>query len=249
MTLLSRRSALVGGASLVLAGCDRVTQSPSVRKVLTLGEKLTMSGQRLVTDRNALAPEFSRADVSPRFRVNGNSMPGSAEYAAHAASSFADWRLEIGGLVARPLRLSLAQLRAAPNRTQITRHDCVEGWSAIGEWTGVPLGLILRQAGISSNAQYVVFHCADDFSGQAYYESIDMIDAMHPQTILAHTMNRQPLSIGHGAPVRLRVERQLGYKQAKYVMKIEAVATLAGIHGGKGGYWEDHSGYQWYAGI
>ena len=249
MTLLSRRSALVSGASLVLAGCDRLTQSPSVRKVLTLGEKLTMSGQRLVTDRNALAPEFSRADLSPRFRVNGNSMPGSAEYAVHAAGSFADWRLEIGGLVERPLRLSLAQLRAAPNRTQITRHDCVEGWSAIGEWTGVPLGLILRQAGISSNAQYDVFHCADDFSGQAYYESIDMIDAMHPQTILAHTMNRQPLSIGHGAPVRLRVERQLGYKQAKYVMKIEAVATLAGIHGGRGGYWEDHSGYQWYAGI
>ncbi len=249
MTLISRRSALIGAGGLLLAGCDRITASPTVRKVLTLGEKATLSGQRLVTGNNALAPEFTRADMSPRFRVNGNSMPASPDYAAHMASNFSDWKLEVGGLVARPLAMSLTQLRSAPQRTQITRHDCVEGWSAIGEWTGVPLGMILRHAKISSQAQYVVFHCADDFSGTPYYESIDLIEAMHPQTILAHTMNRQPLSVAHGAPIRLRVERQLGYKHAKYVMKIEAVATLAGIHGGKGGYWEDHSGYQWYAGI
>ncbi|ABD26252.1 oxidoreductase, molybdopterin binding protein [Novosphingobium aromaticivorans DSM 12444] len=249
MTLVSRRSALIGTLGLAVAGCDRITTSPTVRKVLTLGEKATLSGQRLVTDRNALAPEFTTADLSPRFRVNGNRMPASADYQAHMASGFSTWQLEVGGLVRQPLRLSLAQLMSAPQRTQITRHDCVEGWSAIGEWTGVPLALLLRKAGISSNAQYVVFHCADDFSGMRYYESIDMIDAMHPQTILAHTMNRQPLSVAHGAPIRLRVERQLGYKQAKYVMKIEAVDRLGGIHGGKGGYWEDHSGYQWYAGI
>ncbi|MBB3860236.1 DMSO/TMAO reductase YedYZ molybdopterin-dependent catalytic subunit [Novosphingobium hassiacum] len=248
MTLISRRSALVGAGGLLLAGCDRITASPTVRKVLTLGEKATLSGQRLVTG-NALAPEFTRADMSPKFRVNGNSMPGSADYAAHMANGFTDWKLEVGGLVARPLTMSLAQLRSAPQRTQITRHDCVEGWSAIGEWTGVPLALILRHAGISSQAQYIVFHCADDFSGTPYYESIDMSEARHPQTILAHTMNRQPLSVAHGAPIRLRVERQLGYKHAKYVMKIEAVSSLNGIYGGKGGYWEDHSGYQWYAGI
>lgn len=247
--MISRRGALVGASGLLLSGCEKITASPTVRKVLTLGEKATLSGQRLVTDRNALAPEFTRADISPKFRMNGNRLPASPDYQAHMASNFADWKLEIGGKVARPFSLTLAQLRAAPQRTQITRHDCVEGWSAIGEWTGVPLGLLLRQAQISPSAQYIVFHCADDFSGVPYYESIDLIDAMHPQTILAHTMNRQPLPVGHGAPVRLRVERALGYKQAKYVMKIEAVETLAGIHGGGGGYWEDHSGYQWFAGI
>lgn len=176
-------------------------------------------------------------------------MPASTEYARHVSDGFANWRLEVVGLVRNPLRLTLSQLKAAPQRTQITRQDCVEGWSAIGEWTGTPLSLVLKSAGISDKAQYIVFHCADDFSGIPYYESIDMIDAMHPQTILAHTMNRQPLPIGHGAPIRLRVERALGYKQAKFVMRIEAVASLAGIHGGKGGYWEDHSGYQWFAGI
>lgn len=249
MTIITRRAALVGAGSLLLAGCDKITTSPTVRKVLTLGEKATLSGQRLVTDRNALAPEFARADISPKFRMNGNRLPASPAYQAHMASNFADWKLEIGGKVARPFSLTLAQLRAAPQRTQITRHDCVEGWSAIGEWTGVPLALLLRQAQVSPSAQYIVFHCADDFSGTPYYESIDMIDALHPQTILAHTMNRQPLPVGHGAPIRLRVERALGYKHAKYVMRIEAVETLAGLYGGGGGYWEDHSGYQWFAGI
>lgn len=249
MTIITRRAALVGAGSLLLAGCDKITTSPTVRKVLTLGEKATLSGQRLVTDRNALAPEFARADISPKFRMNGNRLPASPAYQAHMASNFADWKLEIGGKVARPFSLTLAQLRAAPQRTQITRHDCVEGWSAIGEWTGVPLALLLQQAQVSPSAQYIVFHCADDFSGTPYYESIDMIDALHPQTILAHTMNRQPLPVGHGAPIRLRVERALGYKHAKYVMRIEAVETLAGLYGGGGGYWEDHSGYQWFAGI
>lgn len=249
MTVISRRSALVGATGLLLSGCEKITTAPSVRKILTSGEKAMLSGQRLVTDRNALAPEFTRGDLSPRFRMNGNRMPASADYQAHMANGFADWKLEIAGKVARPFSLSLAQLKSAPQRTQITRHDCVEGWSAIGEWTGVPLGLLLRQAQISQSAQYIIFHCADDFSGTPYYESIDMIDALHPQTILAHTMNGQPLPVGHGAPIRLRVERALGYKQAKYVMKIKAVDTLAGIYGGGGGYWEDHSGYQWFAGI
>ncbi|NML94911.1 molybdopterin-dependent oxidoreductase [Novosphingobium olei] len=249
MTIVTRRNALVGGAGLMLAGCDRIVASPTVRKVLTLGEKATMSGQRLVTDRTALAPEFSATDLSPNFCVNGTTAPGDAAYQAHVARGFADWRLVVDGMVARPLSLSLAQLQAMPARTQITRHDCVEGWSAIGEWTGVPLMLLLKAAALSSNARYVVFHCADDYHGTPYYESIDLVEAFHPQTILAHHMNRQPLSVGHGAPLRLRVERQLGYKQAKYVMRVQAVASLAGIHGGGGGYWEDRKGYQWYAGI
>lgn len=248
-SLITRRRALVGGAGLLLAGCDRINASPAVQSVLSLGEQATHGAQRLVTDRNALAKEFSRAEMSPVFRENGNRNPGTAEYNALAANGFADWSLTVDGMVAHPLRISLAQMIAAPRRTQITRHDCVEGWSAIGEWSGVPLGLILKRAGMSSNAKFVVFHCADSTGGVPFYESIALIDAFHPQTILATHMNGAPLTVGHGAPLRLRVERQLGYKQAKYVMRVEAVASLAGIHGGKGGYWEDHKGYQWFAGI
>lgn len=249
MTLITRRNALVGGAGLMLAGCDQIIASPTTQSLLKIGEQATYGAGRIVTDRNALAREFTRAEMSPIFRANGTLNPGTAEYNAMVADNFANWQLRIDGLVAKPFTLGLAQIKAAPLRTQITRHDCVEGWSAIGEWTGVPLGLLLRRANVSSSARYVVFHCADFYSGTPYYESVDLIDAFHPQTILAHHMNGQPLTVNHGAPLRLRVERQLGYKQAKYVMRVEAVASLDGIHGGKGGYWEDHSGYQWFAGI
>ena len=137
-----------------------------------------------------------------------------------------------------------------PTRTQITRHDCVEGWSAIGQWRGVPLSNVLNLAQISPRARFVVFHCADrlERGEDPYYESIDLIDAFHPQTILAYELNGRPLPVANGAPLRLRVERQLGYKQAKYVMRIEVVEQLYAIQGGKGGYWEDR-GYKWYAGI
>jgi DMSO/TMAO reductase YedYZ molybdopterin-dependent catalytic subunit len=250
---LSRR-ALIGSLSaaaggLLVAGCDKITASPKGQSLLGVGETLTYAAQRIISDRRALAPEYSAADMSPIFRANGNSNPATADYTAHVASNFADWRLIVDGMVARPLSLSLDQIRQAPHRTQITRHDCVEGWSAIGQWTGIPLGLLLKHAGLSSNARYVVFHCADFSNGRPYYESVDMVDAFHPQTILAWGMNGQPVGVAHGAPLRLRVERQLGYKQAKYIMRVEAVPSLAGIHGGKGGYWEDAVGYQWYAGI
>jgi DMSO/TMAO reductase YedYZ molybdopterin-dependent catalytic subunit len=187
--------------------------------------------------------------MSPVFRTNGNTNPGTPDYQAHVDTRFANWRLQVDGLVQRPLALSLAQIRSMPTRAQITRHDCVEGWSAIGKWHGVPLKLVLDQAGLRSQARYVVFHCADLFGGQPYYESIDLIDAFHPQTILAWGMNDQLLSVGHGAPIRLRVERQLGYKQAKYVMRVEAVDDLRHVRGGKGGFWEDAVDYEWYAGI
>ena len=253
MNLPRRRGLLgslgAGAGGLLLSGCDRIAASPKVQAVLGLGEGLTMRAQRLVTDRTALAPEFTAAQMSPVFRTNGNTMPGSDAYQAHVAHNFADWRLQVDGLVRRPLSLSLAQIRAMPARTQITRHDCVEGWSAIGRWTGLPLKLTLDAAGLMPAARYVVFHCADDFGGTPYYESIDLVDAFHPQTILAWAMNGQPLSVGHGAPLRLRVERQLGYKQAKYVMRVEVAGSLARIGAGKGGYWEDSANYQWYAGI
>ena len=247
---INRRTLLAGTGGLLLAGCDRLTTAPQTLEFLTIGEKASRTAQRWIgADRQGLAPEYSRAEMSPVFRVNGSTNPTDAGYVTHARSGFADWRLKVDGLVANPIDLSLAQVRAAPSRTQITRHDCVEGWSAIGEWTGLPLGLLLNRAGVSSRARFVVFHCADTLLGKPYYESIDLLEAFHPQTILAHTMNGSPLSIGHGAPLRLRVERQLGYKQAKYVMRIEAVDSLASLHGGKGGFWEDNHDYQWYAGI
>ncbi|WP_336973770.1 molybdopterin-binding protein [Sphingobium aromaticiconvertens] len=253
MTILTRRKLIgsigVGAGSLLLAGCDRIVASPTVRQVLGAGEGLTRRAQRLVTDRHALAREFSPSDMSPSFRVNGNSMPTSEAYQAHAVQRFVDWRLVVDGLVRRPLALSLAQIRAMPTRTQITRHDCVEGWSAIGKWSGLPLKLLMDGAGPLPAARYAVFHCADDFDGEPYYESIDLIDVYHPQTILAWGMNDELLSVGHGAPLRLRVERQLGYKQAKYVMRVELVDDLAKVGSGKGGYWEDSADYQWYAGI
>ena len=253
MKILTRRrlirSLAVGGSGLILSGCDRIVASPSVQNVVGLGEGLTHRAQRVVINRSALAPEFAASDMSPSFRTNGNTMPASDAYRAHADARFADWRLGVDGLVRRPQRLSLAQIRAMPARTQITRHDCVEGWSAIGKWTGLPLKLALDDAGVLPSARYVVFHCADDFDGDVYYESIELIDAYHPQTILAWGMNDALLSVGHGAPLRLRVERQLGYKQAKYVMRVELVDSLARVGAGKGGYWEDVADYQWYAGI
>ncbi|MFS0736714.1 molybdopterin-binding protein [Sphingomonas sp. 1P06PA] len=251
--MITRRKLLgglgVGAGGLLLSGCDSLSNSPGFRETLRGAEGLTMRAQRLITDRAALAPEFTRADLSPVFRANGNQMPSDPAYRALAAGRFADWRLRIDGLVQRPLSVSLADLGAMPSRTQITRHDCVEGWSAIGQWTGTPLRLLLERAGLRDAARYIVFHCADDWSVGKYYESIDLIDAFHPQTILAWGLNGSLLPIRNGAPVRLRVERQLGYKHAKYLMRIEAVASLAGIAGGKGGYWEDTNDYEWYAGI
>ncbi|MDP9412599.1 MAG: molybdopterin-binding protein [Pseudomonadota bacterium] len=238
-----------GAGGLLLSGCDRVGRSPAFQDLLSSAEGLTMRAQRLVTDRTALAREYSAADMSPFFRTNGNTMPSSPDYRAHAAAGFANWRLTVDGLVARPLALSLDQIRRLPARTQITRHDCVEGWSAIGKWTGVPLKLLLDGAGVKPQTRYIVFHCADDFGGIPYYESIDLVDAYHPQTILAWGMNDRMLPTGHGAPLRLRLERQLGYKHAKFVMRVEAIDSLARLGMGKGGYWEDVAGYQWYAGI
>ncbi|QGN53653.1 molybdopterin-binding protein [Novosphingobium sp. Gsoil 351] len=239
-------ASLLGG---LVAGCTKVAQSGPGASLLATVEDWNLSIQRSLTKRTALAREFSVEDISPAFRGNGTIAPSTPAYAAHLANAFADWRLAVDGLVERPLSLSLTQLHALPQRTQITRHDCVEGWSAIGQWTGVPLGNLLRAAGLRPEAKFIVFHCADVLSGTKYYESIDLIDALHPQTIVAHALNGEPLPVKNGAPLRMRIERQLGYKQAKYVERIEAVASLQGIAGGKGGYWEDRSGYQWYAGI
>jgi DMSO/TMAO reductase YedYZ molybdopterin-dependent catalytic subunit len=248
--MISRRKALVGGAgSLLVSACDRLNESSAVRGLLESVNDLHLPAQRLLAGRDALAREFSPSQMSPSFRTNGNTDPDDAGYRAHLASGFAQWALRVDGLVKQPLDLPLTALKALPQRSQITRHDCVEGWSAIGQWQGPQLGPILARAGLLPAARFAVFHCADRFGAKPYYESIDLIDAFHPQTILAWRMNGQPLPLAYGAPIRLRVERQLGYKHAKYVMRVELRETLAGLYDGKGGYWEDHSGYQWYAGI
>ena len=247
--LVSRRNALAIGGGLLVAGCDRIAATKTAQQGFKGAEDLTYRVSRLLTARDALAPQFSGADISPIFRSNGSAMPRSPDYAALAAANFTGWRLHVGGLVRRPLAISLESLKALPQRTQITRHDCVEGWSAIGQWTGPVLGPILQFAGLSSAARYIVFHCYDDFGGTQYYESIDLVDAFHPQTILAWALNGRALPIPNGAPLRLRVERQLGYKQAKYLRAIEAVASLDQVGGGKGGYWEDVADYAWFAGI
>ena len=248
--IVNRRNLLVGGAAGLLTGCDALGRNEDFRKLLTLGEKGNFVIQRSLQDRMALAKEFRPEQRSPVFRVNGTHQPQGPAYATHMKENFVNWRLAVDGLVSRPQSFSVAQLMAGPKRTQVTRHDCVEGWSAIGQWTGVPLKLVLDAAGLKTQARYIVFHCADKMGfGTAYYESIDLIDAFHPQTILAWALNDQPLIVGNGAPLRLRIERQLGYKQAKYVERIEAVDDLSKMGGGKGGYWEDGAGYEWYAGI
>jgi DMSO/TMAO reductase YedYZ molybdopterin-dependent catalytic subunit len=256
---IDRRRFLLGAASaastLALSGCDVLDDASegSFRNVLSSAEELTRTTQRFFLSPASMAKEFSEADIAPKFRANGSTSPGDPEYVKLAENNFADWRLKIGGLVENPMELSLADLAAMPSRTQITRHDCVEGWSCIGKWKGVQLALVLGKAKLKPEARYILFTCADelektlDGSGR-YYESHGLEDAFHPQTILAYEMNGQPLPIPHGAPVRLRVERQLGYKQPKYIMKIDAVASLAGFGSGHGGFWEDR-GYEWYAGI
>jgi DMSO/TMAO reductase YedYZ molybdopterin-dependent catalytic subunit len=157
--------------------------------------------------------------------------------------------LLVDGLVEHPQKLGIAQLQHLMNVTQITRHDCVEGWSAIAQWQGARLADVLALARPKIHARYVVFHTFDsDANGVPYYESLSLEQAAHPQALLALRQNGKPIVADRGAPVRLTVPTQLGYKSAKWVRRLEVVDSLRGIFGGKGGYWEDQ-GYEWYAGI
>jgi len=244
---MKRRGVMAGLGALFLGACSKIADSSLGGSALSAAEDWQRKTQRFFTGNEALVKEYDRSEISPSFRGNGSINPQEPAYLQHAAAGFADWRLSVSGLVTNPLTLSLEDIRRLPQRTQVTRHDCVEGWSAIGEWTGPQLGAILHLAGLQDEARYIVFRCADTLNDVPYYESIDLADAFHPQTIVAHTLNQEPLPIRNGAPLRMRIERQLGYKHAKYVQGIEAVASLDGIGGGNGGYWEDR-GYQWYAG-
>lgn len=254
MTRPPRRTFLATAAATasaaLLAGCDRLSRTEWFPRVLGTAEPVNEALMKLVA-RNGLAQEFAEGDRSPTFRSNGTSEPATDQYRAWATSGFADYALTVGGMVAAPRAFTLADLRALPARTQITRHDCVEGWSAIAKWQGAKLSALLDAVRPAPAARYLVLYCADPMADDGtdfYYESIDLLDAYHPQTILAYDMNDAPLPVANGAPIRLRVERQLGYKHAKYVTGIELVPSFAHIAGGKGGYWEDR-GYQWFAGI
>ena len=210
-----------------------------------VGETLTYAAQRLLMLRHSLAREFNRSEISRIAPVNGEP-PENDAYQRLLSGRFADWRLMIDGLVARPSLWSLAELKRFPVQSQITHQACEEGWSFIAEWTGVPLSYVLNLVGISNRAKFVVFFPFDfDIN---FWDSLDMADAWHPQTLLAYGMNGQELPTRHGAPVRLRVPRQLGYKSVKYLAHITVVDTLENI--GKGlGSSEPEYGYSWYAGI
>lgn len=259
--LVNRRRFLtvagVAAAAVPLSGCDGLDgylsgQSP-VRGFMASANTLTYRVQRMLIGADQLAPEFAASEVRQGQRPNGSTDPTDADYLTLQGRAFADYRLQVMGLVEKPVSFSLDELRNMPSRSQITRHDCVEGWSCIAKWSGVPLARVLDEAKVKPEARFVVFHCFDSMnlglSGAVpYYESIDLIDARHPQTILAYGCNDQPLPVANGAPLRVRIERQLGYKMAKYIKSIEVVSTLEPFGRGKGGFWED-LGYEWYAGI
>lgn len=200
--------------------------------------------------------QYATADISPYFRVNGRP-PADATYAAMARDDFASFVLDVDGLVEQPLQLTLADLRRMPRQTQITRHCCIQGWSATAMWGGVLLRDIMRECRPLADARYAVFHALDDKSTSEphpagpghFYGTIDLVLAAHPQTILAYEMNGAPLPVPHGAPLRLRVETQLGFTMVKYIHRIEFVHSYEHIGAGQGGWREDYQYYSQEAGI
>jgi DMSO/TMAO reductase YedYZ molybdopterin-dependent catalytic subunit len=246
---IGRRSLLAGIAALGASACSKISESDAGQSVIETAEGWHRAAHRALGGRQGLAPEYSAVDRSPTFKGNGSVTVEDAFYQDQLAKGFPDWKLQVRGLVDNPMSLSMADLRALPQRVQTTRHDCVEGWSAIGEWTGPQLSGLLDAAKVKKEANFILFRCADTLYGRDYYETIDMVEAYHPQTIIAHSLNGEPIPEKNGAPLRMRIERQLGYKQAKYLTAIEAVASFDRIGDGNGGFWEDVAGYQWYAGI
>ncbi len=252
MNRISRRhwitaglGATAGATGLAMAArlADRYGLIPPDHKgIYGAGETLTYASQRLLT-RHSLAREFSRSQISPLPFANGRP-PKLDEYQRLQAGAFADWRLVVDGMVARPASFSLAQLKSYPSRSQITHLACEEGWSFIAEWTGVPLSHVLDVAGILPQARYVVYFSIDP----EWWDSVDMADALHPQTLLTYGMNGGELPLGNGGPLRMRVPRQLGYKSVKYITRLTVTDSLKGF--GKGlGSASPEGGYAWYAGM
>jgi DMSO/TMAO reductase YedYZ molybdopterin-dependent catalytic subunit len=227
--LITRRRDIITG--LASAGGLMLTRyskdlPPTYGNLLRMGDTLTYAAHRALLPRQSLVREYSPKDITS-FPATGTTNPGVSQESARGeayrrlqSGAFGDWRVSVEGRVARPRTFSLAELKQLPSRTQITRHTCEEGWSAIAQWTGVPLSLVLDAAGILPTARFVVLYAYDD-----WIDSLDLLDALHPQTILAYGMNGRNLPVPHGAPVRLRVERQLGQKSTKYLQRIVLVRT------------------------
>lgn len=248
--LITRRKLILGAASaggLIIAGTS-LSKEHAIAAYFGMnrvGETLSRLSHRALLSGNPLAREFSVSDISAPFPTIGTVMPEGELYQRQLANRFVDWKLPIDGLVSRPLTLSLADLKQFPARTQITAHSCERGWTAIAQWTGVQLSRVLELVTPLAKARYVVVHCAD-----GWYDTftLDHFEALHPQTILAYGMNDADLPTAHGAPVRLRVERQLGYKSLKFITRIQLAERFDDIGRGYGSFAAD-LGYQWYAGI
>lgn len=242
---LTRRNLIMGAGALLLAGCDKDIYLPPRRRGGLMGaaDVLTMASQRLLMSGQPLAREYDSKDITRDFPKWGEENPQDETFQRHLYDAFATWRLPVGGLVNAPTSFGLEDLKRLPRRTQTTMHVCEQGWSAIAEWTGVPLMDVLRAAGgVKPEARFVVVDTYDE-----WYEGYDMFDVVHPQTILAYGMNGKGLPLGNGAPVRLRVERHCGYKNLKFLKSISVVASMDGIGLGTGGVNSD-SDWHWYAG-
>jgi DMSO/TMAO reductase YedYZ molybdopterin-dependent catalytic subunit len=248
--IVTRREVLVSGLAamggLLLPGCKSKEMPPTYGNILRMGDNLTYYAHRALLPGQSLVREYDPRDISS-FPATGTFNPAdsSAKYYSEEwdrlhKNDFADWRLPVEGLVTKPLQLSLKDLMAFPAQKQITRHSCEEGWTAIAEWTGVRLGDVLKSAGIKPNARFVNYYAYDGFT-----DSLDMLDAFHPQTILAYGMNGKKLPVPHGAPIRMRVETQIGYKSVKYLNRI--VVTDEFDDFGENG--AIPNGWAWYNGI
>jgi DMSO/TMAO reductase YedYZ molybdopterin-dependent catalytic subunit len=252
MKSLSRRKLLTAGLAVTagaagLAAADKLARRynlipPDGGGVYGPGETLTYAAQRLIT-RHSMAREFTKSQICEKpFRNELAPMPDL--YKQLQANGFRDWKLSIGGLVSQPAAFSLSEIRALGMRSQITEIACEEGWSYIAQWTGTPLSSLLNQVGVAPQARYVVYQSIE----KPWWESIDMADALHPQTILAQGMNDSDLPAGFGGPLRLRVPRQLGYKSVKFITHMTVTDSLKSF--GKGlGSASPEGGYSWYAGI
>jgi DMSO/TMAO reductase YedYZ molybdopterin-dependent catalytic subunit len=246
---MRRRLFIASSISAALAACapigTKLNENHGFHSMLESAESLN---ERVIGTRGR-AREYTPRDISPDFPLDSLDTPSTTTYTDLVRNGFHSYKLVVGGLVEHPQSLSLAQLQHLMNVTQITRHDCVEGWSAIAQWQGVRLSDVLSMARPKTGARYVVFHSFDsDQNGTPYYESLSLVQAAHPQTLLALRQNGKAILPERGAPVRLTIPTQLGYKSAKWVQRVEVTDSLARVYGGKGGYWEDQ-GYEWYAGI
>ena len=247
--IVTRRTAIITGAStlgaLLLNGCAK-SSPPTFGNILRMGDVFTYNAQRALLPGQSMAKEYTRSDISS-FPATGTTNPGdssgpyfSKDYAQLQHKAFTDWRLKIEGRVTNPGYYSLEDLQRFPSRTQITRHTCEEGWTAIAEWTGVQLSRVLMAAGIMPGARFINFYAYDN----NYMESVDLIDAFHPQTILAYGMNGRDIPVPHGAPLRVRIEKQIGYKSVKYLQRIVVTDEFV-----DNGYNSGFSGWSWYNGI